>query len=60
VTITGGTVINANVFIGAGATIINAAHVGVGATVGAGSLVTRHVLDATVVIGSPARIRSYG
>jgi UDP-perosamine 4-acetyltransferase len=58
VTIAGGTTIKDEVFIGAGATVINEVFVGIGATVAAGSLVTRNVKDATLVMGSPARIRN--
>lgn len=58
VTIAGGVTIEDQVFIGAGATLINEVVVGMGATVAAGSLVTRNVKEATLVIGSPARIRN--
>jgi len=57
VTITGGAQIKDKVFIGAGAIVINAVNVGFESTVAAGSVVTRNVDNATLVIGSPARPR---
>ena len=45
-----------DVWIGAGAMILNAATVGTGAVVGAGAVVTRDVPPFAVVVGSPARV----
>jgi sugar O-acyltransferase (sialic acid O-acetyltransferase NeuD family) len=41
--------------IGAGATILPRITIGEGATVGAGAVVTKDVLDYTVVVGNPAK-----
>lgn len=41
--------------IGAGAVVVAGTDVGRFATVGAGSVVTRHVVDHALVVGSPAR-----
>jgi sugar O-acyltransferase (sialic acid O-acetyltransferase NeuD family) len=55
VTIAGLACIQDSVFIGAGSILINGVNVGKGASVGAGSLVTRDVRGLSLVMGSPAR-----
>ena len=45
-----------DVWIGAGAIILNGIEIGEGAIVGAGSVVTRHVAAHTTVAGNPARV----
>jgi maltose O-acetyltransferase len=49
-------VIEDNVWIGGGATLLPGVRIGEGAVVGAGAVVTRSVLANTVVAGSPARV----
>lgn len=49
-------IIGNDVWIGAGAIIMNGVTIGEGAIVGAGSVVTRDVPPFTVVAGNPARI----
>ncbi len=46
-----------HVWIGAGATILKGARIGDGAVVGAGSVVAGEVPPATLVAGSPAKVR---
>jgi sugar O-acyltransferase (sialic acid O-acetyltransferase NeuD family) len=58
VIVTGSASIKDDVFIGAGAVVINAVGVGKGATIAAGSLVVRNVHDARFVRGNPARSRN--
>jgi acetyltransferase-like isoleucine patch superfamily enzyme len=54
-------VIERNVWIAAGATIIGGVTVGENSVVAAGSVVTKHVPPTTLVGGNPARvIRSIG
>ena len=48
-----------DVWIGAGAMILNAARVGTGAVVGAGAVVTRDVPPFAIVVGSPARVTRF-
>lgn len=43
--------------LGAGATVIDDVFVGDGTTIGAGSVVTRHIPDNVVAFGAPARVR---
>ena len=57
-TITGAAVIEDSVFIGAGAILINGLTVGEGASVAAGSVVTRSVDKFALVMGSPARTKN--
>ena len=45
-----------DVWIGAGAIILPGITIGDGATVGAGSVVSKNVEARTVVVGNPARI----
>jgi len=51
-----GITIEDNVWIGAGATILDGVRIGEGAVVGAGSVVTHDVQPHTVVAGVPARL----
>jgi serine O-acetyltransferase len=48
-------VIGRNVYLGAGSILLGSIHIGDGATIGAGSVVTKNVEPATVVAGNPAR-----
>lgn len=50
-----GIVIEDNVWIGSGCRILDGVHIGRGATVGAGSVVTRSVAEDSAVGGVPAR-----
>jgi acetyltransferase-like isoleucine patch superfamily enzyme len=51
-----GITIGRDVFIGAGAMILDGCNVGDGAVIGVGSLVTKDVEPYTVVFGSPAKV----
>ncbi|MEI8347385.1 MAG: acyltransferase, partial [Pseudomonadota bacterium] len=51
--------IDEDVWIGAGAIILTGVHVGRGAAVGAGSVVTRNVPPYAIVAGSPAKVLHY-
>jgi acetyltransferase-like isoleucine patch superfamily enzyme len=51
----GAAVLEDDVWIGAGATILPRVRIGAGATVGAGAVVTRDVDSGDVVAGVPAR-----
>ena len=44
------------VWIGANATVLSGVRIGEGAVVGAGSVVTKNVPPATVVVGNPAKV----
>jgi len=50
------TLIEADVSIGGGATILPGIAIGKGAIVGAGAVVTKDVLPGTTVVGNPARV----
>jgi serine acetyltransferase len=50
--------IGTGVLIGTGAQILQYLHIGPGATVGAGAVVTRNVPEGLTVIGVPARPQS--
>lgn len=52
-------VIEADCWIGAGATILGGVRVGRGAVIGAGSVVTRDVPPYAVAVGAPARVIRY-
>ena len=53
--LSGGVVLEEGVLIGTGAQILQYRHVGRGATVGAGAVVTRDVAEGATVVGVPAR-----
>jgi acetyltransferase-like isoleucine patch superfamily enzyme len=53
---TGRVVLERNVFVGDGATILKGVTIGADAVVGAGSVVTRDVPAGAVVAGNPARV----
>ncbi len=53
---TGIPVIGSNVWIGPGATLTGGIHIGDGATIAAGSVVTRDVPAGALVVGNPARV----
>ena len=45
-----------DVLIGAGAVLLDGCEIGQGAIIGAGSVVTGHVVPYSVVVGSPAKV----
>lgn len=45
-----------DVFIGARATILPGVHIGDGAAIGAGAVVTKSVPDGGVAVGNPAKV----
>ncbi len=51
-------VIEDNVWIGRGATIISGAHIGRGSVIGAGAVVKETIPEYSIVIGNPAKIVS--
>ena len=51
-------VIEDNVWIGRGATIISGAHIGRGSVIGAGAVVKEKIPEYSIVIGNPAKIVS--
>ncbi|MBI5327787.1 MAG: acyltransferase [Deltaproteobacteria bacterium] len=51
-----GIIIENDVWIGAGANILDGVRIGAGAIVGAGSVVTKDVSPYTIVAGAPARV----
>jgi acetyltransferase-like isoleucine patch superfamily enzyme len=55
----GGITIEDDVWIGFGAVVLDGVHIGSGAVIGAGSVVTRDVPAQAVVAGSPARVLKY-
>ena len=50
------TIIEDNVMIGAGAVILNNAHIGKGAKIGANAVVLSDVPEGATAVGNPARI----
>ncbi|MGZ0656166.1 acetyltransferase [Coraliomargarita sp. W4R53] len=53
--LTGGTQVGEGAFLGSGVRVIPNKHIGAHATVGAGSVVIRHVAEGARVFGNPAR-----
>jgi UDP-2-acetamido-3-amino-2,3-dideoxy-glucuronate N-acetyltransferase len=53
------TTVGTGASIGANATILPGIHIGQGAMIGAGSVVTRNVPEHAIVVGNPARITGY-
>lgn len=49
-------VIEDNVWIGRGATILSGAHIGKGCVIGAGAVVKEYIPEYSIVIGNPAKI----
>jgi acetyltransferase-like isoleucine patch superfamily enzyme len=49
-------IIEDNVWIGSGAIILPGIRIGRGAVIGAGSVVTKDVLQNTIVVGNPSRV----
>ncbi|MCC6603880.1 MAG: acyltransferase [Anaerolineae bacterium] len=52
----GDIVIEDDVWLGAGVTVLDNVHIGQGAVIGAGSVVTQNIPANTVAVGAPARI----
>jgi uncharacterized protein (TIRG00374 family) len=52
----GGVVIEDDVWLGAGVTILDGVRIGTGSVVGAGSVVTKDLPSFSVAVGSPARV----
>lgn len=52
-------IINNDVWIGTNAVILPGVNIGVGAVVGAGSIVTKDVPSLAIVVGNPARVVKY-
>jgi sugar O-acyltransferase (sialic acid O-acetyltransferase NeuD family) len=57
--LTGGVTVGRSAHIGAGAVILPGVTIGANAVVGAGAVVTHDVAPEVVVVGVPARLRSY-
>lgn len=55
----GNIVVEDDVWIGFGATILSGVHIGQGAVIGAGAVVTKDVAPYSVVGGNPARVIKY-
>lgn len=51
-------VIEDNVWIGRGATILSGAHIGQGSVIGAGAVVKEYIPEYSIVVGNPARVVS--
>ena len=49
-------IIEDDAWLGFGVIVLSGVHIGKGAVVGAGAVVTQHVPDGAVVVGSPARV----
>lgn len=55
----GGIIIGEDVWIGAGVTILDGAHIGKGSVIGANSLVTGKIEEYSINVGSPCRCIDY-
>ena len=51
-------VIEDNVWIGRGATILSGAHIGQGSVIGAGAVVKEYIPEYSIVVGNPAKVVS--
>ena len=51
--------IGKDVWLGEGVTILKGVHVADGAVIGAGSAVTRNILENVIAVGIPARVIKY-
>ena len=54
-----GIIIDSDVWIGTGCRILDGVHIGTGAVIGAGSVVTKSVPPYSIVAGVPARVMKY-
>lgn len=52
----GGITIDDDAWLGVGVIVLSGVHIGKGAVVGAGSVVTRDIPDGTIAVGAPARV----
>lgn len=52
----GAIIVGDDVFIGARATILPGVHIGEGAAIGVGAVVTKSVPDGGVAVGNPAKV----
>ena len=52
----GGIIIGDHSWIGVGVTVLSGVHIGKGAVIGAGSVVTRDIPDGAIAVGRPARV----
>lgn len=53
------TIIENDVWIGSNVVVLNGLHIGTGAIIGAGAVVTKDVPPYAIVVGNPARIIKY-
>lgn len=52
----GGIIIGDHTWLGVGVTILSGVHIGKGAVIGAGSIVTHDIPDGAIAVGRPARV----